>query len=772
MTGRDGLGVPCKPRLRPPATCATKAMLAVADGAVIKGGGALVGVEKPAPQQGRAAPDGGDVDWPAPAASQPAAAELPEFAKKADDVEAIKKAVDDAASVSGALWFSYLFVLFYLAVAAGAVTHADLFLENPVKLPFLGVELPLLAFFFIAPILFLVVHAYVLVHLVMLTDKAKRFHEELHKQFGKETGLSDEKAKNIRDGLRQQLPSNIFVQFLAGAPEARSGPFGWALRAIGWTTLVVGPVLLLLMMQIQFLPYHSSFVAWTQRLALLADLTLIWWLWGRVLSGRDPDVGSFSYWPLGAIGLVLGCAALMFSWLVATFPGEWQDDLPSQRLFWFPFPKPGYDIVTLNRLVFQSDFSETTGRRQLPFSNTLVLVGFDIYENLKIDDPEKLKRNSTFHARGRELRGAIFERANLARVDFAFAHLEGALLDGAILLGAQLGCDIILHNRSRGCAHLKGASLEGALLQGTLLHSADLQGATLDNAQLQGATLDNAQLQGASLNGAWLQGASLGGARLQGATLKDARLGSASLAGARLLGASLDRAQLQGATLDGAQLQGALLDTADLTAADLSNAYLWRTKLGSGAQSLKFAKADKTWQPVWADAETFVEYQPWNVVAYEQLSKISDALPPAVRKRFLANIQTLDCASNDPGLSSCDLSRPPPPEAAEWQKRFEEAHRDDRDYANALASKLKTVVCTGESDAIYILRGNGLQNRLSHAGAAAPALVDDIMGKSKTNDICPVSASLTENDKARLLRIRQQAAEQAIKEAGAQLGFQ
>ncbi len=132
----------------------------------------------------------------------------------------------------------------------------------------------------------------------------------------------------------------------------------------------------------------------------------------------------------------------------------------------------------------------------------------------------------------------------------------------------------------------------------------------------------------------------------------------------------------------------------------------------------------------------------------------------------MANIQTLDCASNDPGLSSCDLSRTLPREAVEWQK-------SDRDYTNALAATLKTVVCTGAGDAIYILRGNGFQNRLSHAGAAALAVVDDIMDKSKTNnDICPVSASLTENDKAILLRIRRQAAEQAIKEAGAQLRFQ
>src|SRR5271166_4236309 len=93
--------------------------------------------------------------------------------------------------VGGGLWLSYLFVLFYLAVAAGAVTHADLFFEKPVKLPFLGVELPLVAFFFLAPILFLVVHAYALVHLKMLAEKAQRFYEELRHQIGTEATLSD-----------------------------------------------------------------------------------------------------------------------------------------------------------------------------------------------------------------------------------------------------------------------------------------------------------------------------------------------------------------------------------------------------------------------------------------------------------------------------------------------------------------------------------------------------------------------------------------------------
>ena len=152
-----------------------------------------------------AAPDYAALAGEAPAAAAAVAARAKLIAK-ADDLEAIGKAVEDAASVSGGIWLSYLFFLFYLGVAVGGVTHRDLFLENPVKLPVLNVDLPLVAFFFLAPILFLVAHAYTLMHFVLLTKKARSFHQALLKQFPD--------SLETREGLRRQLPSNIFVQIL------------------------------------------------------------------------------------------------------------------------------------------------------------------------------------------------------------------------------------------------------------------------------------------------------------------------------------------------------------------------------------------------------------------------------------------------------------------------------------------------------------------------------------------------------------------------------
>ncbi len=280
-------------------------------------------------------------------ASEPA---LPAFAAKANDLEAIKKALEDAAAIGGPLWLSYLFGLFYIALATGGVTHKDLLLESPVELPFLSIKLPLTAFFIIAPILFLISHAYTMAHFALLADKAKRFHMQLKGQING----GHENAREIREGLRQLLPINLFVQFLAGPAQIRKSWFGRLLSLIAWTTLVLGPILVLLLLQLQFLPYHDSRVSWEHRVILLFDLALIWWLWGKILSGRSEEdeadekakarsaallresggqnvrrwarfKAKLLWLSYRLIALSLISIVALFSCWIATFPNEWRE---------------------------------------------------------------------------------------------------------------------------------------------------------------------------------------------------------------------------------------------------------------------------------------------------------------------------------------------------------------------------------------------------------------------------------------------------------------
>jgi uncharacterized protein YjbI with pentapeptide repeats len=481
------------------------------------------------------------------------------FAGRATDLGALRDAVVDAAGVGAGLWFSYLFVLFYLAIAAGAVTHRDLLLENPVKLPFLNVELPLKAFFVLGPLVFLIVHAYVLLHFVLLAGKVGALQAELQVQIA---------GDESRARLRRQLPSNIFAQSLAGPHEVRTGIIGFLLRLIIQISLAAGPIALLMLFQLQFLPYHNEWITTWQRIAVVIDLGLLWLLWPPIARGQTASLGWSDFKRVKVLAwLSVSVLPILLVFTIATFPGEWlEENLPA--LWIIPTNLLPWKVQTAIPSVYTAQFQQkrwtslhellvagkadhVTGKPTSLWSNVLVLPNFGVGDRVKFDAEGKVAISSdavSLHARA--LEGAVFVGAHLRRADFTGAQLTSANLSRADVQEAKLGCDRA-GEEGRQCGQLQGARLEFAQLQGSSLFGAQLQGASLFGAQLQGASLFGAQLQGASLNYAQLQGASLDYAQLQGASLNSAQLKGASLNSAQLQGASLNSTQLQGASLQG-----------------------------------------------------------------------------------------------------------------------------------------------------------------------------------------------------------------------------
>jgi uncharacterized protein YjbI with pentapeptide repeats len=590
--------------------------------------------------------------------------------EKACDLDRLQKSVEDAAAVGAGLWLSYLFAFYYIGIAVGAVTHSDLLLENTVKLPLLGVELPLIAFFVLAPIVFIVSHAYTLVHFVMLGAKVGVFDAELNKQLGD--------APYAREGLRRQLPSNIFVQFLAGPKDIREGVLGLILKAIAWSSLVLGPVLLLLLIQVQFLPYHLEWVTWVQRFAVFTDVILLLALWPAVLESRSEIA-----WPQIWRHKVFTLSSLVPIWLAfttATFPGELIDKwigpweiIPQNRVTaWL-----GQDGWTsIHNLVFHGQVDQINKRRKSYFSDTLVIADFRALEAAKIADPKKLDIvNQTLNLRGLNLKGAVFLDADFRKVDLSEAQLQGA-------------------------------SLAGAQLQGANLHGAQLQGATLDWASLQGADLNYAKLQGAKLDSANLQGAALSAAELQGASLKDVKLQGASLKDAKLQGADFKSSTLDGANMGGAEVWRANLDPASATAVSKD-----------GMKDSPISKDE------FAELQAITKEKPEGEERKNALKYIE--------KKYIENLNP-----DKPGNEAS---------AETFEKRSV--------AVTSLAEQLKSLACSGEEDAIYIVRGLIANHRIHDTGTArAPGLVKAILGKD-----CPVSADLTEADKAALNKLAKEA---------------
>ncbi len=498
----------------------------------------------------------------------------PAFAAKAGDLDALSTALSEAASVSGGLWLSYLFVLFYLLVAVAGVTHKDLLFEAPVKLPFLNVDLPLTGFFWLGPVLFLIVHAYVLLHFVMFAGKVAAFDAALRAQIPDLT---------VRTQLRRQLPSNIFIQFLAGPRDIRDGLTGLLLWLIALISLVIGPVALLLYFQLQFLPYHSEAITWLQRIVVVIELALVWRYWPaiglrdgigpdhapsqrRVLVDRIQRGGTLT----AMVAVSGGSVLLIFG--IATFPGETLEQALRQA---------GH--IPLRDSLVAGVVDPVERRPTSYWSNRLVLPSLDVTDSLKLNTEEKIAAVAeTISLRGRHLEGAVLIGANLRKADLTATHLQGAWLDGADLRGARLGCATSISQEAardrtpdvERCTRLEGASLKNMDLKGQSFAQLYLDGASFDQSDLRGASLDAAHLARASFWGANLDKATLRGARMTEVTLTGATLRGAIMTDAILEGATLDRADLTAASLGAARLDGASAEDANLTGAQLQGARL------------------------------------------------------------------------------------------------------------------------------------------------------------------------------------------------------
>lgn len=620
-------------------------------------------------------------------------------------IEHLLEAGNQASARVRGLWITFILFGTYLAIAIGGTTHEQLLLESPVGLPFLDIGLPLVNFYRVAPILFLILHFYLLIQLYLLAHTLRDLNEAIDNEIS---------THQERNQVRTRADKFLVTQLLIGRHR------DWLLRRFivlaAWLTMVAAPILILLAFQIRFLPYHDVEITWLHRIVLYVDLILIWLLWpvishpsgrlggtvtalavrmvnllkallhktsARRATRKDrsfPDqerVSATSHASIaktfraiianfGRVAVLLGFTSVIvgFSLLVATIPGEatetwilrrsWlvgpSDDTPTQssalesgntlaptsgKLELDPQTGTLSNLslgLELDRwlskvprvppvlgepasmwwptaMLFEGPANTVTSTAESLFSRNLILIDADL---VRLGEAALGDTDRTLNFRGRDLRYAQFDLADMRKADLTgakaagasfkatklvAARLDGAELQGTVFNKAQLDGASLERAQLQGAlleeAQLQGASLVLTQLQGATLVQAHLQGASLEQAQLQGATLDQAQLQGASIEQTQLQGASLEEAQLQGASLELAKLHGASLKGVQLQGASLQQASLRGASLVGAELQGALLFGADLRGASLDETRLDAAWVGwARLKGASFAQAN------------------------------------------------------------------------------------------------------------------------------------------------------------------------------------
>jgi len=424
---------------------------------------------------------------------------------------------------------------------------------------------------------------------------------------------------------------------------------GLFLHGMSWLTLVILPVVLILYIQVVFLPYHDIGITWTHRIALLVDLGALVLIGVFLVRAETSFFKAFfratASNPISfLVTTTLLIVASMFSFFVATVPGEALDRIT--RTVFNPVMNAGNRAEARTAAGFAMPFfgASSDGALFGIFRRNLHVTDTDL-----VIDKEQTPGEPSFSLRGRDLRYARLDRSDLHQVDLTNANLDHASFIGADLQNAWLNCAdpnavlVEADRRKAQCSTARNSDFSRAKLQGARLLGIDLTQATLQDALMQGADLSYAILVDSDFLNAHLEKASItGGVNAHGVSFLLAHLEGADLSWAQLQYADLSNAHLQGTMLKHANLQSASLRDSDLSMGTLKQAKLY----GADLSGLKIVATDMRKARIWmtrppeTDPQSLADLS--NLVIEpmsdkeegalkKQVSEISD---PVLRKRI------------------------------------------------------------------------------------------------------------------------------------------
>ncbi len=191
------------------------------------------------------------------------------------DVDTLRAAADKSAKHVRTVYVFLLLFGFYIAVIVFSTTDEQLLKESPVTLPLLDVQLPLVGFYAVIPWLFVLLHANFLTQLYLLSCKLAHLGRAM-------ADLPDVRQRFQRDLLFPFLLSHVLI--------GRHHP--WGMRAVfavaAWITTALFPLLLLLSLQIRFVPYHDYAVTVSHQAAVIVQVGLLWAAWAGARGWTSP----------------------------------------------------------------------------------------------------------------------------------------------------------------------------------------------------------------------------------------------------------------------------------------------------------------------------------------------------------------------------------------------------------------------------------------------------------------------------------------------------
>ncbi len=367
------------------------------------------------------------------------------------------------------------FLLFLVYLLLGILSTSDkmLYMETPIKMPLLNLDLPIISFYTFMPLFVLVLQF----NLLYIVSQYKRRFMNVCDKYGKE---------EIRS-----LPFGL----LEGAIYSENRLSFFLKVVINFLLFAFAPIILIFF-YFRFTDYQDFVISSWNLFAVIIS---------TIISGLFSPLFNSSKSKKVFIRIIISVIVLGLLYyhleIVRVFTNKGSSFKELEKVY------IGSKIIP--KLEVDSEF--------------LIPIDRDKLELLKdLDDLEDgkalLQYNIPFNQENRNFIYANFSNSIMIKTNFKGCDFRKAYLSGANFQEADL-CR----------TNLQGADLSGTNLQKADLSEANLKGANLSGANLKGANLSRANLKGANLKGANLSEANLERANLKGAL----NIQNANLAGVK-----------------------------------------------------------------------------------------------------------------------------------------------------------------------------------------------------------------------------------------------
>src|SRR6476469_8565449 len=104
---------------------------------------------------------------------------MPKSPRLSQEAKGFLDEANAASDPARTAWLAFLVLLTYVVVTLTSVSHKDLLLNSPVRLPIINADIPLVGFFQYAPAMLLLVYLSLLVQHVILARKYRKFTDAI-----------------------------------------------------------------------------------------------------------------------------------------------------------------------------------------------------------------------------------------------------------------------------------------------------------------------------------------------------------------------------------------------------------------------------------------------------------------------------------------------------------------------------------------------------------------------------------------------------------------